>query len=164
MGVRCSHWPKLGIGTLGGLIAVSKGRLYKVIIGTNPAALPGNQDVRQHAGVGTPGSDGSFRRLPMRYDFREGDWVRHHSCPEPIRIIGIGPTIAVQFSNRDMQAFEPSELEKVSIPYVLAPMVHVHRIGQDRGVSSVGWLSVITSFTLIWLITLVLVVIAGAGW
>jgi hypothetical protein len=62
-----------------------------------------------------------------------------------------------------MQAFEPSELEKVPIPKVLAPMVQVHQIGQDRAVSLVGWLSVITSFTLIWLIALVLSVIVGAG-
>jgi hypothetical protein len=49
----------------------------------------------------------------MRYEFREGDLVRHHSCAVPIRVIGIGATIAVQFPNGVMRAFEFFELEKV---------------------------------------------------
>ena len=56
----------------------------------------------------------------MRQEFREGDWVRHPSYPEPIRVIGIGTTIAVQFPNGVMRAFDPSELEKAEISKVPA--------------------------------------------
>ena len=48
----------------------------------------------------------------MQHDFREGDLVRHHSCAEPIRVVGVGITIVVQFSNGDMQAFEPCEFRQ----------------------------------------------------
>jgi hypothetical protein len=51
----------------------------------------------------------------MLYDFRDGDRVSHHSDPNPLRVIGVGPTIAVQFPNGEMRAFEPSELKKVTI-------------------------------------------------
>ncbi len=57
----------------------------------------------------------------MQHEFREGDWVRHHSFSEPIRVIGIGSTIAVQFPNGEMRAFEPEELERVSIAPVRRP-------------------------------------------
>jgi len=50
----------------------------------------------------------------MRHEFREGDLVRHHSCAVPIRVIGTGASIAVQFPNGVMRAFEPFELEKVA--------------------------------------------------
>jgi hypothetical protein len=49
----------------------------------------------------------------MRYEIREGDLVRHHSCAVPIRVIGIGATIAVEYPNGVIRAFEPFELEKV---------------------------------------------------
>ncbi len=49
----------------------------------------------------------------MRHDFREGDPVRHRSCGEPIRVIGLGATIAVQLPTGEMRAFDPCELEKV---------------------------------------------------
>jgi hypothetical protein len=49
------------------------------------------------------------------YEFREGDLVRHHSCAVPIRVIGIGATIAVAYPNGVIRAFEPFELEKVPI-------------------------------------------------
>ena len=49
----------------------------------------------------------------MLHEFREGDLVRHHSCAEPIRVIGIGTTIAVEFPNGVMRAYEPFELDKV---------------------------------------------------
>ena len=99
----------------------------------------------------------------MRYEFREGDWVRHHSCPEPLRVIGIGTTIAVQFPNGVMQAFEPSELEKVSIAKLPQPKVPVHEGRQDQGPGSAkGFVSLATSIGLICLIILVLAVIAGA--
>jgi hypothetical protein len=51
----------------------------------------------------------------MRYEFREGDLVRHHSCAVPLRVIGIGATIAVEYPNGVIRAFEPFELEKVPI-------------------------------------------------
>jgi hypothetical protein len=105
-----------------------------------------------------------FLMNAMRYEFREGDWVRHHSCPEPIRVIGIGSTIAVQFPNGDMQAFEPCELEKVSNAKIPQQRVSIHQRRQDRGLSPAKkFVSLATSIGLICLIILVLAVIAGAG-
>ena len=95
----------------------------------------------------------------MRYEFREGDWVRHRSCSEPLRVIGTGTTIAVQFPNGDMQAFEPCELEKVSIANVPARMVQVGDSRQDRGGYGERF-AFVTTLSLIFLIMLVLVVIA----
>jgi hypothetical protein len=68
----------------------------------------------------------------MQYEFREGDWVRHHSCPEPIRVIGLGTTIAVQFPNGEMWAYEPCELEKVPIAKVPVRKVQARENRQDR--------------------------------
>jgi hypothetical protein len=51
----------------------------------------------------------------MLYEFREGDLVRHHSCAVPMRVIGVGATIAIEYPNGVIRAFEPFELEKVSI-------------------------------------------------
>lgn len=50
----------------------------------------------------------------MRSEFQEGDLVRHHSCAVPIRVIGVGPSIAVLFPTGAMRAYEPCELEKVA--------------------------------------------------
>ena len=57
----------------------------------------------------------------MEHDFREGNWVLHHSHPKPLRVIGVGPTIAVQYPTGEMRAFEPSELKKVAAPQMLPP-------------------------------------------
>jgi hypothetical protein len=46
--------------------------------------------------------------------------------------IGIGSTIAVQFPNGEMRAFEPEELEKASIAQVRRSKVAVPARGQDR--------------------------------
>ena len=99
----------------------------------------------------------------MQYHFREGDWVRHRSIPEAVRVIGIGSTIAVQFPNGEMWAFEPDELEKVSIAKVPRPKVPVHERSHDgaRG-SPRGLTSLATSIGLICLIILVLAMIAEA--
>jgi hypothetical protein len=70
-----------------------------------------------------PDRDHLSERTAMQHEFREGDWVRHHSCPEPIQVIGTGTTIAVQFPNGAMQAFEPCELENVHIAKVPVPKV-----------------------------------------
>ena len=56
-----------------------------------------------------------FQVTIMRYEFREGDLVRHHSCSVPLRVIGIGATIAVEYPNGVIRAFEPFELERVPI-------------------------------------------------
>jgi hypothetical protein len=64
----------------------------------------------------------------MRQIFREGDWVRHPSYPEPIRVIGVGTTIAVQLPNGAMRAFDPSVLEKVQIARVPAAEVASSRV------------------------------------
>jgi hypothetical protein len=101
---------------------------------------------------------------PMQYQFREGDWVRHHSFPEPVRVIGIGSTIAVQFANGEMQAFEPEELERVSIAEVRQAKVKVHERRQDRPSRwDERFASLATSVGLICLIILVLAMIAGGG-
>ena len=92
--------------------------------------------------------------IVMQQDFREGDLVRHHSCAVPIRVIGTGATIAVQFPNGAMQAFEPCELEKVSIANV-----PVRR--KNRGHDSVEQFVLVTCISLIYLIMLVWL-IAGA--
>jgi hypothetical protein len=62
----------------------------------------------------------------MQDQFREGDWVRHRSFPEPIRVIGIGTTIAVELPKEGMRAFEPCELEKVLITSVPVRKVRLH--------------------------------------
>jgi hypothetical protein len=100
----------------------------------------------------------------MQYEFREGDWVCQHSFWEPIRVIGLGSTIAVQFPNGEMRAFEPDELEKVSIVAVSRPKVLAREHRPDRRASSVGgFASLATSFGLICLILLVLAALAGVG-
>ena len=80
--------------------------------------------------------------------FREGDWVRHRSCPEPVRVVGLGATIVIQFPNRDMQAFEPCELEKVA-----GPNVRVR--SQNRGRGSVELFFLVTFISLLYLLMLV---------
>jgi hypothetical protein len=100
----------------------------------------------------------------MQSEFREGDWVRHNSFPEPIRVIGIGSTIAVQFPNGAMRAFEPEELEQVSIAKVRQSKVAVPERRQDRASRSAhGVASLATSAGLICLIILVLAMIAAGG-
>jgi hypothetical protein len=99
----------------------------------------------------------------MQSEFREGDWVRHHSFPEPIRVIGIGSTIAVRFPNGEMRAFEPEELERVSIAPVVRPKMSVHERRQVRSRGSTKrFISLAMSVGLICLIILVLAVLAGA--
>jgi hypothetical protein len=68
----------------------------------------------------------------MQYGLREGDWVLHHSCPEPVRVIGLGSTIAVEFPDGMMRAFEPSELKKVTPAKVPRPKAAVHELRRDR--------------------------------
>ena len=61
-----------------------------------------------------------------------------------------------------MRAFEPDELERVSIAKAPRPKVPVAERGQDRGPgSSKGFASLATSIGLICLIILVLAMIAG---
>jgi hypothetical protein len=96
----------------------------------------------------------------MRDEFREGDWVRHRSCSAPLRVIGIGTTIAVQFPNGDMQAFEPFELEKLSIIKLPVRKVQVHGYREDRELRSAERFAFATTLSLICLIMVVLVVIA----
>ena len=98
----------------------------------------------------------------MQHELREGDWVRHRSFPEPMRVIGIGSTIAVQFPNGEMRAFEPEELERVSIAKVSRPKVPFHERRQDRGRSSAKrFVSLATSIGLICLILMVFVMLMG---
>jgi hypothetical protein len=70
----------------------------------------------------------------MQYGLRQGDWVLHHSCPEPVRVIGLGSTIAVELPNGVMRAFEPSELTKMAPTKVPRPRVPVHELRHDRGI------------------------------
>ena len=100
----------------------------------------------------------------MQYEFREGDWVRHPSFPEPVRVIGTGSTIAVKFPNGEMRAFEPDELEKVSIIAVPRSKTGARELRPDRRASSArGLASLATSIGSICLIILVLAVLDGAG-
>ena len=100
----------------------------------------------------------------MQSEFREGDWVRHKTFREPIRVIGIGSTIAVQFPNGEMRAFEPEELEKVSIAKVQQSKAAVPERSLQRGRGSAkGLASLATTVGLICLIILVLAMIAGGG-
>jgi len=97
----------------------------------------------------------------MQDQFREGDWVRHRSFPEPVRVIGIGTTIAVELPNADMRAFEPEELEKVSITSVSVRKVRLHE--RRRNGHGAEQFALVTIVSLIYLVMLVLDVIAGAG-
>ena len=100
----------------------------------------------------------------MQSEFREGDWVRHKTFPDPIRVIGIGSTIAVQFPNGEMRAFEPDELDRVSIAEVRQAKVPVHERRQDPPRRwDKRFASLATSVGLICLIILVLAMIAGGG-
>lgn len=90
----------------------------------------------------------------MRHEFREGDWVRHHCCPEPIRVVGVGATIVVQFPNGDMRAFEPCQLEK--LPIAKAPA------RRARDGASAEQFVLLTSISLIYLVMLAWL-IASAG-
>ena len=87
-----------------------------------------------------------FLVTAMQHDFREGDLVRHQSCAVPIRVIGIGATIAVQFPTGEMRAFEPCELEKVPIAKVPVRKV--------RGRGSAEQFVLLTSISLIYLVML----------
>ena len=97
----------------------------------------------------------------MRCEFREGDWVSHRSFPEPLRVIGLGATIAVRFPNGDMQAFEPLELETASIGMIPQSKARVRKGGQDGRLGPARQLVSATSVCLICLIVLVLAMIAG---
>ena len=88
----------------------------------------------------------------MPDEFQEGDWVRHSSRPDPVRVIG--STIAVRFPNGDMQAFDPCALQKVPGPGVRKAQIHEYRRG---GLLSPNWL---TAVCLLCLIFVVLVLIA----
>jgi hypothetical protein len=68
----------------------------------------------------------------MRDEFREGDCVLHQSFSKPIRVIGVGSTIAVEFPNGVMRAFEPGELKKVALANS-QPKVSVPESRHDRG-------------------------------
>jgi hypothetical protein len=60
-----------------------------------------------------------------------------------------------------MRAFEACELEKVAVAKVPGK-VHVHEHRQVHGLGSAEWLGFVASFSLLFLIALVLVAIAGA--
>jgi hypothetical protein len=106
---------------------------------------------------GLPPSGQAIYRAPVTKSahrhvvrFREGDWVRHKTFPEPIRVIGIGSTIAVQFPNGEMRAFEPEELEKVSIVKVRQSKAAVPERSLQRGRGSAkGLASLATTVGLI---------------
>ena len=99
----------------------------------------------------------------MRQEYREGDWVRHHSNPRPLRVVGIGSTIAVRFPKGEMRAFEPCELENVDLATLPARKVWAHRYmeGQRRG--SVEQYVLLTIVTLLYLIMLGWWLMAGGG-
>ena len=78
-------------------------------------------------------------------------------------MIGTGATIAVRYPDGEMRAFEPEELENVSIAPVRRSKVAVPERRQDRVPRSAnGVASLATTVGLICLIILVLAMIAGA--
>jgi hypothetical protein len=94
--------------------------------------------------------------------FQEGDWVRHQSCPQPVRVIGAGPTIAVEFPNGAMRAFEPSELKKVSIFKISPPKLAAPALRRERQLGSVTHFGFFASaLGLIYIVVLLLAVVAG---
>jgi hypothetical protein len=98
----------------------------------------------------------------MQDQLREGDWVRHPSFPAPARVIGLGSTIAVQFPNGEMRAFEPGELERVSIPKPQQSKPAIPERRQNGGlIGAERFTSLATSVGLICFIILVLAMIAG---
>jgi hypothetical protein len=111
-------------------------------------------------GLGSPPGPFALPATAMRNEFQEGDWVRHPSYPEPVRVIGTGTTIAVQFPNGVMRAFEPVELEKVPAPDIPVRKAQVRNYRQDSDFGSADRFAFVTSFGLICLIIVVLVVIA----
>jgi hypothetical protein len=135
------------------------GELSK-LIETHVRVLEANVIVPRQASGLHLGSQATINA--MQYQFREGDWVRHRSFPEPVRVIGIGSTIAVQFPNGEMRAFEPDELERVSLAKVPRPKVPVneHRQVHGRG-SAKRFVSLATSIGLICLILVVLAMLMG---
>ena len=96
-------------------------------------------------------------------DFREGDWVRHRSSPESLRVVGTGTTIAVQFPNRDMRAFEPSELEKVDIAKLPIRKVQAHKPREERQRGLVEQYILVTIVSLLYLSLLIWGLMAGGG-
>jgi hypothetical protein len=97
---------------------------------------------------------------PMQYQVREGDWG-HHSFPEPVRVIGIGPTVAVRFGMERCERLG-RRIGKVSIAKVQQAGALAHERSQNS-----GWrwdrefTALATSVGLICLIVLVLALIAG---
>ncbi len=103
-----------------------------------------------------------MRRLAaMLQEFREGDWVRHHSCPDLLRVVGTGTTIAVQFPNGKMRAFEPCELDKVPIGKAPLRNVQISDYTQHRRLRTAHWFAFLTC--LVCLITLMLWMLIDAG-
>jgi hypothetical protein len=92
-------------------------------------------------------------------EFREGDWVRHYAYPQPLRVIGTGTTIAVQFPSGVMQAFEPSELEKVPTANLPTGKVQVRAYRQNCELGFAGRFAFVVTFSLMCSIMLVLALI-----
>jgi hypothetical protein len=99
----------------------------------------------------------------MRQEFREGDWVRHHSSPEQLRVVGVGSTIAVRFSKGEMRAFEPSELESVDLTTLPLRKVRGHQYIEEWRRGSVEHYVLLTTVTLLYLIMLVWWSTVGGG-
>jgi hypothetical protein len=99
----------------------------------------------------------------MRQEFREGDWVRHRSSPEQLRVVGLGSTIAVRFPKGEMRAFEPCELEKVDIAKLPTRKVQGHEHGEERQHGFVEQYVLVTIVSLLYLSMLVWWLMAGGG-
>ena len=99
----------------------------------------------------------------MLPNLREGDWVRHRSSPEPLRVVGIGSTIAVRFPKGEMQAFEPCELEKVDDAKLPLRKVQAHGYMEEPRRRSVEQFVLVTVVSLLYLIMLGWWLVAGGG-
>jgi hypothetical protein len=96
-------------------------------------------------------------------DLREGDWVRHRSSPEPLRVVGLGSTIAVRFPNGSMQAVEPCELEKVDPAKLPMRKVQAREQRDERRHGCVEQYVLVTIVSLLYLSMLAWWLMAGGG-
>jgi len=101
------------------------------------------------------------RVTAMLQEVREGDWVRHRSCPDLLRVVGTGTTIAVRFPNGAMQAFEPCELDKVPIDKVPVPKVEGREYRRDGELGTAHRFAFLVC--VVCFITLMLLMLVDAG-
>ena len=99
----------------------------------------------------------------MLSNLREGDWVRHRSSPDLLRVVGIGSTIAVRFPKGEMKAFEACELEKVTNAELPLRKMRTHGYIEEQRRGSVEQYMLLIVVSLLYLIMLGWWLMAGGG-